>query len=64
MKGSLANVRDAYQKALATAAALEGEIECLSWPPAQNKPGAKTLSRSRDHWTHQSRGPKRRHHQN
>ena len=63
-KRSLANVRNAHQKALATVVALEEEIEWLSWPPAGNKPGARTHSKSRDCQTHESRGPKRRHHQN
>ena len=60
---SLANVRKAHQKALATAVALEEEIEQLSHPPARSHPEVRTHSRSRDCQIHESRGQKRRHHQ-
>ena len=60
---SLANVREAHQKALAMAVALEEEIEWLSFPLARSQPELRTHSRSRDHQIHGSRGQKRRCHQ-
>ena len=60
---SLANMREAHQKALATAAALEEEIDQLSCPLIRSQPEVRTHSRSRDCWIHESRGQKRRHHQ-
>ena len=60
---SLANVRNTHQKALATAAALEEEIEWLSYPPTRTKPRVRIHSRSRDCGIHESRGWKSRHHQ-
>ena len=58
---SLANMTEAHQKALATMAALEEEIEWLSCPLIRSQPEVKTSSRSRDHQIHGSRGWKRRH---
>ena len=60
---SLANVREAHQKALAMVAAMEEEIEQLSCSLIRSQPEVRTQSRSRDHWIHGSRGWKRRHHQ-
>ena len=45
---SLATVREAHQKALAVAAALEGEIERLSHPLLQSQPEVRVRSKSRD----------------
>ena len=53
---SLANVKEAHQKALVTVAALEEEIEQLSCPLIRSQPEVKTHSRSRDHQIHGSRG--------
>ena len=47
---------EAYQKALATAAALEEEIEQLSCPCTRSQPEVRAQSRSRDCWIHGSRG--------
>ena len=59
MERSLARVREAHQKALATTAILEEEIEWLSHPLIRGQP----LSKSRDCQAHKSSGQKRRHHQ-
>ena len=49
MEQSLANIREAHKKTLATAAALEGEIERLSHPLSQRWPEAGgSYERSRD----------------
>ena len=58
---SLANVREAHQKALAMVTALEEEIEHLSCPLIMSQPEVRTHSRSRDCWIYGSRGWKRRH---
>ena len=58
---SLANMREAHQKALAMVVALEEEIEWLSCPLIRNQPEVRTHSRSRHCWIHGSRGWKRRH---
>ena len=63
LERSLANVREAHQKVLTMAAALEEEIEQLSCPLARSQPELRTHSRSRDCQIHGSRGQKRRHHQ-
>ena len=52
---SLAPIKEAHQKVLATTAAIKGEIERLSHPLLQSWPEPRTRSKSRD-W-------KRRHHQ-
>ena len=57
---SWANVREAHQKALATAATLEEEIEQLSCPLIRSQPEVWVHSKSRDHCVHGSRGQKRR----
>ena len=51
---SLAPIREAHQKALAAAAALEGEIERLSCPFPKNQPevGARSKSRLPDAGSH------------
>ena len=54
-------MRKAHQKALATAVALEEEIEQFSCPPTRSQPKVRTHSISRDCWIHESRGQKRRH---
>ena len=49
MELSLANMREAHQKAMATVASLEGEIERLSCPLSQRQPQARgSYGRSRD----------------
>ena len=63
MERSLANMREAHQKALATVAVLEEEIEQLSHPLIRSWPEVQAHSKSRDHCVHGSRGQKRRHHQ-
>ena len=60
---SLATVREAYQKVLAVAAALEGEIERLSHPLPQSWLEVRARSKSRDCWMHGAMEHKRRHHQ-
>ena len=60
---SLATVREGHQKALTTAAALEGEIERLSHPLPQSQPQVRARSKSRDCWTCGAMEHKRRHHQ-
>ena len=60
---SLANVREAHQKALAMVAALEEEIEWLSHPLTRSQPEVQMLSKSRDCQVHGSRGWKWRCHQ-
>ena len=60
---SLAEARETYQKALAMEAALEEEIEWLSWPLIRSQLETLAHSRSRDHHRCRSRGRKRRHHQ-
>ena len=57
---SLASVREAHQKTLATAAALEGEIERLSHPLPQSQPEVRARSKRRDHQTHGAMEHKRR----
>ena len=59
---SLATVREAHQKVLATAAALRGEIERLSHPLPQSWPGSRARSKSRDCWACGAMEQKRRHH--
>ena len=58
---SLAKVREAHQKALAMAAALEEEIEWLSCPLIRSQPEVWACSKSRDCHVCRSRGQKRRH---
>ena len=58
---SLTEVREAHQRALATVATLEGEIEWLSHSLIQSQPETQTHSCSRDHCQHRSEGQKRRH---
>ena len=58
---SLTKVREAHQKALATAAALEEEIEWLSCPLGRSQP--EVWAHSKSSHVHRSRGWKRRHHQ-
>ena len=58
---SLAAIREAHQKALATAAALEGEIERLSHPFPWSQPEIRARSKSRHHWTQGAMECKRRH---
>ena len=60
---SLATVREAHQKALAAAAALEGEIERLSHPLSWRQPEVRVRSKSKDHWMHGSTECKKRWHQ-
>ena len=57
---SLATVREAHQKVLATAAALEGEIERLSHPLPQSWLEVRGRSKSKDCWMHGSMEYKRR----
>ena len=61
MERSLTKVREVHQKALATVAALEEEIEPLSCPHVRSQPVVWAHSRSRDCCGHRSRGQKRRH---
>ena len=58
---SLTKAREAHQKALAMAAALEEEIEWLSYPLVRSQLEAQAHSRSRDCCRGRSRGQKRRH---
>ena len=58
---SLAKVREAHQKALAMAAALEEEIEWLTCPLIRSQSEVQAHSKSRDHCICRSRGQKRRH---
>ena len=60
---SLANVREAHQKALAVAAALEGEIERLSHPLSQRQLEVRARSKSKDCQTYGSTECKKRWHQ-
>ena len=61
---SLANMREAHQKALATAAALEGEIERLSCPLSQRWPEVRgSYGRSKDCRVYRSMECKKRQHQ-
>ena len=60
---SLANVKEAHQKALATRAALEEEIEWLSCPLTWSWPEVQMHSKSRDHQVHGSRRQKQMCHQ-
>ena len=60
---SLAIIREAHQKALVAAAALEGEIERLSHPLPQSQPEVRVTSKSRDCWAYGATECKRRHHQ-
>ena len=54
-------MREAHQKALAMAAALEGKIERMSCPLSQRQPDVRARSKSKDHQTHGSMEHKRRH---
>ena len=63
MERSLAKVREAHQKALATAAALEEEIEQLTCPLIRSWSEVWAHLKSRDCHVCRSRGQKRRHHQ-
>ena len=54
-------MREAHQKVLAMAAALEGEIERLSCPLPQSRPEVRVRSKSKDCQTHESTEHKRRH---
>ena len=58
---SLATMREAHQKALAMAAALEGEIERLSHALLQSWLEVRVRSKSKDHWIHGSMECKKRH---
>ena len=58
---NLAPIREAHQKVLATAAALEGEIERLSCPLPQSWPEVRVRLKSRDCWMHGATESKRRH---
>ena len=58
---SLTEAREAHQKALAMAAALEEEIEWLSCPLIRSQSEAWAHSQSRDCCRHRSQGWKRRH---
>ena len=60
---SLATMREAHQKALAMAAALEGETERLSHPLSQRWLEARARSKSKDHQMHGSMECKKRQHQ-
>ena len=60
---SLAPIREAHQKTLATAAALKGEIERLSFPLPLSQPEVRVRSKSRDCQMHGVTEIKRRHHQ-
>ena len=60
---SLATLREAHQKALATVAALEGEIERLSYPLPWSQLGVRARSKSRDHQAQGAMEQKRRYHQ-
>ena len=64
MEQSLANVREAHQKALATAAALEGEIERLSCPISWKWPEVRgSYGRSKYHRAYRFTECKKRWHQ-
>ena len=54
-------VREAHQKALAAAAALEGEIERMSHPLPQSQLEVRVRSKSRDCWMHGATEHNRRH---
>ena len=58
---NLTKAREAHQKALVTEAALEEEIEWLSWPIIRGHLEAQAHSRSWDHCRQRPRGWKRRH---
>ena len=60
---SLANMREAHQKALAMVVVLEEEIEWLSCPLIRSWPEVWVHPKRTDHHVHGSRGQKRRHHQ-
>ena len=60
---SLAEMKEAHQKALAMVATLEEEIEQLSCPLIRSQSEAGAHSRNRDHCRCRSRGRKRRCHQ-
>ena len=53
-------MREAHQKVLAAAAALEGEIERLSHPLSQRQPEVRARSKSKDCQMHGSMEHKRR----
>ena len=57
---SLATVREAYQKALAMAPALEREIERLNHPLSWRQPEVRARLKSKDCWMHGSTECKRR----
>ena len=63
MERSLAKVREAHQKELAMAAALEEEIEQLTHPLIRSWSEVWACLESRDHHVCRSKGQKRRHHQ-
>ena len=52
-------MHEAHQKVLSTAAALEEEIERLSWMRAHSQSGVRL--RSQDHWRSKGEGQKKRH---
>ena len=58
---SLATVREAHQKVLATVAALKGEIERLSHPLPQSWLEVRVRSKSRNCWACRTMERKRRH---
>ena len=60
MERSLAEVREAHQKALAMAATLREEIEWLSCPLIRSQSEAQAHFQSRDHHRCRSRGQKRK----
>ena len=60
---SLAPIREAHQKVLASPAALKGEIERLSCPLPQSHLEIRVRSKSRDCWIHGATESKRRHFQ-
>ena len=60
---SLATMQEAHQKALATPAALEGEIKRLSHPLPQSQPKIRARSKTRDCQRWRTVEWKRRHHQ-
>ena len=58
MERRLAEVKEAYQRALATAATLEEEIEWLSWPITRDQSEAHAHSRSQHCCRQRSKGQK------
>ena len=63
MERSLAKVREAHQKALAMAAALERGNRAAELPPVRSQPEVWAHSKSRDCHVCRSKGQKRRCHQ-